>query len=45
MLRAMGIKVCRVEAGATIEDVVRSFEQDTLREVQGNEACSHHSCS
>lgn len=44
-LRTMGVKVCRVEAGLTIEDVIRGFEQNTLRELQENEACNHHSCS
>jgi predicted Fe-Mo cluster-binding NifX family protein len=44
-LRAMGIKVCRVNAGQTIQDVIAGFEQNTLTEIQDNHACNQHSCS
>jgi predicted Fe-Mo cluster-binding NifX family protein len=44
-LRMMGVKVCRVGAGLTVREVISIHGQDGLREVGGNDICSHHSCS
>jgi predicted Fe-Mo cluster-binding NifX family protein len=44
-LRMMGVKICRVHPGQTIQDVIRSFEQDGLKEIQAHDTCNHHSCS
>lgn len=45
-LNAMGIRVCRAGANATVEDVLKSFEAGELKELGMMEACSHHSnCS
>ena len=43
-LRMMGVKVCRVGSGQTIQDIIRSHEQDELREIGGNDVCNHPSC-
>ena len=43
-LRMMGVKVCRVGSGNTVQDIVRLHEQGALKEVGGDDVCNHHSC-
>jgi predicted Fe-Mo cluster-binding NifX family protein len=43
-LRMMGVKVCRVGPGHTIEDIINIHAQDGLKEVGGDDVCNHHSC-
>jgi predicted Fe-Mo cluster-binding NifX family protein len=44
-LGAMGIRVCLISTEETVQDVIRSHETNTLREIQTEQGCNHHSCS
>lgn len=45
-LNASGIKAYHIAQEQTIQEVIKSFEQNTLRELRLQDACTHHrSCS
>ena len=44
-LGLMGIRVCLKNSEETVQDVLRSYEENGLKEIQPGQGCQHHSCS